>query len=230
MTIFKMESLEGRRLLSFSAPITSTGGGDDLKVADLNADRFDDVLVFAGRNSVGVSLSNGDGTFRRMSTLTGLKGSPFIITPTDVNSDGKGDVSASGITATKKGPAITRTLHTTTWLGNGDGTFGPASTRSSSWPYGGPFPPNNPQTANVDFNDDGLLDLASLNGGTGSVGFYLGNADGTYQPRQLFAAGPDPGAVAAGDFNGDGLIDLVVINSPSGSRPTLSVLLNDGDW
>src|SRR5688572_10592571 len=104
MTAFNVEILEGRRLLSFSAPITSTGGGDSVTVADLNADGFDDMLVFASKTSVGVSLSNGEGTFRRVRTLTGLKGSPWSITPTDFNGDGKMDVRAFGITATQKGP------------------------------------------------------------------------------------------------------------------------------
>ncbi len=52
----------------------------------------------------------------------------------------------------------------------------------------------------------------------------LGNADGTFQAAQHFAAGPNTRSVAAGDFNGDGLQDLVVANWGSN---TVSVLINN---
>ena len=32
----------------------------------------------------------------------------------------------------------------------------------------------------------------------------LGNGNGTFQARQAFGTGSDPGSVAVGDFNGDG--------------------------
>ena len=35
-----------------------------------------------------VLLGNGDGTFRKSSTLSGVKGSPDVITPADFNGDG----------------------------------------------------------------------------------------------------------------------------------------------
>jgi FG-GAP-like repeat/Calx-beta domain/Carboxypeptidase regulatory-like domain/FG-GAP repeat len=49
----------------------------------------------------------------------------------------------------------------------------------------------------------------------------------SFGPRTNFAAGSNPGSVAAGDFNGDGKLDLAVTNHGSSST-NISVLLGDG--
>jgi hypothetical protein len=82
-----------------------------------------------------------------------------------------------------------------------------------------------------DFNGDGVLDLAVVNGGDSSgrgrgVSVLLGHGDGTFGPAVTYAAGNFPQAVAVGDFNGDGVPDLAVANYGS---DTVSVLLGQGD-
>ena len=226
-----VESLEGRRLLSFSFPITSSSAGHCVTVGEFNGDGRDDVVVLASSNSVGVRLSNGDGTFRKASTLTGAGGTPHSLAVGDFNGDGKVDVRAFGISAVKRGSTvIRRAYHTTTWLGNGNATFGAASITSSSWQYGGPYEPDNAYTTEADFNKDGVLDGASLQGrSTGMITVGVSNPEGTFQGFTC-AAGPSPGAIAAGDFNGDGWTDIVVVNSLSSGKATFAVLLNDGNW
>jgi hypothetical protein len=76
-----------------------------------------------------------------------------------------------------------------------------------------------------------VIDGASLFGrSTGMISVTVRNADGTYQNRVTYPAGPSPGAIAAGDFNGDGWTDIVVVNSLSSGKSTFAVLLNDGNW
>jgi len=225
-----VESLEGRRLLSFSAPITSGGAGHSVAVADFNADGLGDVVVFSGSNSVGVRLGNGDGTFRKSSTLSGVKGSPDVITAADLNGDGKVDVRAISYSETRKGSTTTRMSHTTTWLGNGNGTFAASTMTSGSWSYGIPYEPQNAYTTEADFNNDGVLDGASLHGrSTGVITVGVSTPDGTGRGFTC-PAGPSPGAIAAGDFNGDGWMDIVVVNSLSSDKATFAVLLNGKNW
>jgi hypothetical protein len=78
----------------------------------------------------------------------------------------------------------------------------------------------------ADLKGDGVLDLITANGSTGTVSVLLGKGDGTFAAAQDYAAGPNVSSLAVGDFNGDGIPDLVVTN---GSAGTVSVLLGIGD-
>ena len=228
----RVEAVEDRTVPGFLAPVTSPGGGDTLTLADLNHDHFADAVVISGPKSVSISLGNGDGTFRRPLKLAGAEGTLFGLSATDRNADGNLDIVAYG-----RGNdwhylggwgGYQGTVYTTVWLGNGAGSFGRPTTTSSVWSLW--FIPDihNLTSATGDFNGDGVLDEAGV--GSNGLEVRLRNADGTYQPVQIYAAGPSPGSLAAGDVNGDGWTDLVVVNSLDSGNPTLSVLLNDGNW
>ena len=84
-----------------------------------------------------------------------------------------------------------------------------------------------PQAAlTADFNDDGQLDLATVNVGDNTVSVLLGNADGTFQQAQNSATGAGPASLAEGDFDRDGRLDLATANPGGGD---VSVLLGNGD-
>src|SRR5215467_1631114 len=58
------------------------------------------------------------------------------------------------------------------------------------------------QTADV--NNDGKLDVVTVNRSAGTISVALGNGDGTFAAPRSFAAGSYPRALAVADFNGDG--------------------------
>lgn len=82
-----------------------------------------------------------------------------------------------------------------------------------------------------DFNGDGRPDLAVLNFCSddnctnSSIGIFLENADGTFQPAKVYVLPALQGlSLAAADFNGDGKADLALANSSS-----IQILLSNGD-
>jgi VCBS repeat protein len=99
-----VESLEGRSVLSTTA------------FADFNNDGLMDEAVVTDPTTITVSLANPDGTYRVSDTLKAPKSVPIQnISVGDYNGDGKLDISGGG---------MTDRFYSSTWLGNGDGTFG----------------------------------------------------------------------------------------------------------
>lgn len=105
-------------------------------------------------------------------------------------------------------------------LGNGDGTFTPASGSPIS------LGQNLSVILVADFNGDGKLDIAVTDSSANEVYILLGNGDGTFGPPSTIVVGNDPDAMVAGDFNNDGKLDLAIANF---SDNTVTVLLGYGD-
>ena len=107
-------------------------------------------------------------------------------------------------------------------LGNGDGTFGAASTFAAQVGAMG--------IVAADVNCDGKVDLVVTELFNNTVSILLGNGDGTFQPQQTVDAGNAPLGLAVADVNGDGKPDLIVANHTLwGYGGGVSVLLGNGD-
>ncbi len=79
-----------------------------------------------------------------------------------------------------------------------------------------------------DFDDDGTVDVATVDANGPTVDVLLGDGDGTFTraPESPITVGDSPRGLAAGDLDGDGADDLVVAENGS---DTLRRLLSDGD-
>src|SRR5262249_46494428 len=149
---------------------------------------------------------------------------PRAVTVADFNKEGKPDLAvmeqAQSSTSTSQGSL-------SVLLGNGNGSFQPATTTSVVTSGLGN---GNAQSMVVgDFNGDHLPDVAlNTSGSTGNaVEVLLGKGDGSFQPNHLIlGVGRTALSVAAGDFDHNGALDLVTANSTDG---TISVLLNNGN-
>ncbi len=194
------------------------GGPVALAVADFNRDGKPDLAaVMSPLGVVSVVTGRGDGTFPGPQAYGSSQGS-WAIAAGDFDGDGQLDL----VTTNLGDNSIS------VFLGGGDGIFQMGGTSGA-----GPVP----VAAGVgDFNRDGKLDLAVVNQtctslpcSPGSVSIFLGNGDGTFQPRSDYAAGNIPVGVAVADFNGDGIPDLAVVNNGFGFSNSVSILLGRGD-
>ncbi len=78
----------------------------------------------------------------------------------------------------------------------------------------------------ADFNADNKLDIVTANYNGGNISVFLGNGDGTYQPRSDISIGGNPVALAVGDFNHDNMLDLAVSDNQTSGK--LAILLGTG--
>ncbi len=194
-------------LTGLAAGAITLDGGTDLLVATVAVEPMDagtGVQIFRAGADAGLALA-AVATFPLGGTLE----------TADLNGDGALDILGVD-NSSLLGVA----------LGNGDGTFRPAQTFATQ---GLPV-----DLAVADFNGDGIPDVAVANwlgvpgglchtSGAGSIGIFLGNGDGTFQPVQLFPAGNGAFTLTVADFNGDGRPDVASLDSQSGA---IDVILN----
>ncbi len=210
-----------------------TGDGRiDLAVAGLEYDYVTNTEV----DGVAVLLGNGDGTFQPPATyadglaLTTNQNNVCCIVAGDFNGDGRIDLAVAGynynsVTQTNVGEV-------SVLLGNGDGTFQPASQYAVEESSPGSLVAG-------DFTSDGRTDLAvagynfGTNADVGEVSVLVANDDGTFQPPVTYALGFTgffPMPMVAGNFTGNGHLDLAVAGTDNSTGyGEVSVLLGNGD-
>jgi hypothetical protein len=182
-------------------------------ITDLNGDGFNDAVVAnLSSSNISVLLGNGDGTFQP--TVNYPVGEfPASVVAGDFNGDGVPDLAVS----TQGSGSDPR--HIAILLGNGDGTFEPASSIATQG-YG--------VLAVGDFNGDNKLDLVM---GQANL-IVLGNGDGTFKTPVVFSQTLQSTfpAIAVADFNGDGKLDLAVTDTNLNTqKDQVQILFGNGD-
>ena len=192
------------------------GADSALAVGDFNGDGNADIAVLNDSGVVTILLGNGAGTFTAAPAGPTLTGSPGSLVVGDFDGDGNADLAVSNYAGT------TSNAVTTILLGKGDGTFsvGPATTNTTT---------SFVQAAG-DFNQDGKLDLLTVNGTGSTAVVLLGNGDGTFTvSANLPASIGNFGGGSIADFNGDGKPDFAVGGLDSTGHLQLTVYLGNGD-
>ncbi len=194
---------------TFKSPTSTQTGASSttIGVADLNKDGVPDLAVvnncgpsYPCNNSngtVSILLGRGDGTFTPASESPVAGPSPVGLVIADFNGDGAPDLAVSNY-----GNIFTGAV--SIFLGNGDGTFQTAED------VGQGIEPT--QLIAVDFNGDGVADLAYASHWSEILTILLGKGDGTFGTPILAPSGAflSSGYLASADFNGDGVPDVAV--------------------
>lgn len=243
---------------TFQSPLVYDSGGQypgAISIGDVNGDGKADLIIsnscptggynacYAGpkpNSIVSVLLGNGDGTFQpAVSYSTGGYGGgePLVA---DLNADGKADIVVLDecITVTSNGQCGLADGAVSVLLGNGDGTFRPATASDSGgW---GPL-----SIVVTDVNGDRIPDLVVGNtcgsnaidscsgvNADGNASVFLGNGDGTFQPAVTYDDGCQwTEVMTVTDVNGDGRPDILLTSFIYSGTDAgyLSVLLNQGN-
>lgn len=192
-----------------SAPLGLAG-------ADFTGDGILDLAVVnSGSNSVSILKGSGTGNFTLKATpTTGV--APTAVAVGDFNGDGKLDLAVTCL-----GDSHLVLPSVSILLGNGDGTFTPAS---GAAPQVGAGPVG---LVAADFRQMSRLNIVTVNNIENLGSVLEGNGDGTFIAD---ATGPltgvGPISIAVGDFDGDGDLDAVAANNLDS---TFSILPGNGD-
>jgi hypothetical protein len=190
---------------TFQTALTRSSGlfnvNNTICCADFNADGKADLAISTGFNLVKVLLGNGDGTFGNyLSSVTTTTVSGQLLCA-DINADGKPDLATPSLVM----------------YGDGLGGF------STGTFLNGPYYPICLTVA--DFNNDSVLDIATLNWGTspvtagftGIVTVFLGDGLNGFALPTYFSIGDSTiplnnnhNMLVNADFDGDGNIDLAM--------------------
>jgi hypothetical protein len=192
--------------------ITTDSSPIGMATADFNEDGKTDVVTANEQLSFWVGFGDGVGGFGSPISIPVTR-TPRAVLTADINNDGNQDIFAI-VQNVSEATAMT-------WVafGNGNGTFMPATLAGPIAGFlGGRMP------ALIDFNRDGLLDLATASMSNNRVAILRGFGNGQFvQQRVIDIPGP-PRSMTGGDFDQDGFIDLAVL---SGS---VFVFLNNADF
>jgi Flp pilus assembly secretin CpaC len=194
---------------TFATQVTYPTGTDPVAIATgqfnngttaANADDFPDLAVAnKAANTVSVLLGNGDGTVQPKTDIA-TGNAPVAVISANFH-----DVTAPGGVDLAVANEGDNTI--SIFQGKGDGTF--QTPTLIHLPAG--FDPSS--LAAADLNSDGHIDLVVADEGNNTFSVFLGNGDGTFQPRTDYPTGNDPVYVAFGDFNGNGALDIAVANN-----------------
>ncbi|CAF1395601.1 unnamed protein product [Adineta steineri] len=195
--------------LSSTYPNNGDGAGSHLAAGDFyNNGYLDIAFVNPGPDTMGILLSNNDGSFR-VQILYSFEehADPSWVVVGDFNNDGHADIVVVHFTG----------YMISIFLGNGGETFQSRMASSTRPVFGGVT------AVTIDFNGDGNLDL--IIGGFGLC-IKFGDGTGSFSAPLVVAADIEfANMIMTGHFNDDDQLDLVVLDS---YNAYIKVLLNDG--
>ncbi len=190
--------------------------GYHIAVGDINGDGFQDIAVSEQHGSVYEMLWGVAPDSFAAYVYVNTPANDLLIA--DVNKDARDDLIITNTDG--------YTLEWDAWAGNEVLVHlqQPNGTLATPWRGVSGNEPLVPTLA--DMNNDGRLDLVTVNKRSNSISILPGNGDGTFGSTRSAPADTIPSDIAVGDINGDSIPDAVVANAYAGR---VTVLLGNGN-
>jgi len=203
---------------NFAPRIGLSQTGNELTTADLNNDGFPDLITSDNSmnyQNIRVFLGNGPGNFTLLAKFE-TNVNPRSIQIIDVNNDGNPDAVGVGSAGTTHSVDIL--------LGDGTGYFSNAITKF-------PTAPDPRDMVLGDFNQDGIIDVATSHTVGNFFAVYLGSGNGKFTKTTTnHPTGTNPFRIFTTDFNKDNILDLVSVNSSATASITPFVGQGNGNF
>lgn len=182
-------------------------------LGDVNNDGYDDIVSVNQQSSnLSVLLNDKTGTFDKpLAPLPATNPSPRSVALGDLDNDGNLDAVACCVGASQAGSV-------SILKGNGNGIFDPHTPMTG-------FGTKPVYIRLADLDNDGNLDIVTVNQDDGTLSVAFGNGDLTFTAPIVLNVGPKPTAVGVGDINNDGFLDLVATSQNSRN---VALLINNG--
>ena len=181
-----------------------------------NDDHLDLAMSVPSRNSIVVLFGGGDGDLSsRTELLAGPSPfeAPLGVAAGDFDGDGTDDLMSIAF-----GSNVISFIKS-----NGDGTFGP-------YTFAGTVRDDPLMIIQADFNNDGILDIATANLDPFGVTVALGIGTGTLQfDFEIRTSNSGSSALVAADFDRDAVLDLAYLHRFPSLPGTFSLIQGNGD-
>jgi hypothetical protein len=186
---------------------------------DLNGDGYSDLVINQIFSStIGVQLSNGDGTFKAPVYYTAPSAYFIAAVAGDFEDNGRMDIAVLTSTASANAGGGASTL--TIFLNDGAGKLAQSASYTLNTTPSGDYAPI---LVAGDLNGDHKTDLAVVyRTATGTVTPYISQGNGKFTKGGSYSVGPSPVSAAIGNFTSDAYGDIAVANATG-----VTVLLGD---
>ncbi len=197
---------DGSGALTMGASYAAGANPRSIASTDFDGDGRSDIAAASySSKDITVMFGNGDGTFVLGGALP-LQYSPVSLAVGDFDDDGQPDLVAGTLQSTS------------VLLNDGLGGFGAEIQNAADSPAYTVFA--------VDFDGDGIKDVAGADYNFHGINLWLGNGDGTLRSAISYAADMRTAALAAADIDNDGRVDFVAASENAGN---LAVLIAAAD-
>ncbi len=202
---------DGNGLFSAAVPYEETDLLNGVELGDFDGDEDLDVVVGNTRDDlIWVYLNDGSGGLSLEGSYPLSRPSGFSVD--DLDGDGDLDLLVRYSPFVAGAPPRFRV-----YANNGSGAFTPGFDFENE--LGG-------VSVLGDLNGDGELDAVVNASGSGTIGVFFGQGDGTFANGPTTPVTPYPKGVALGDLDGDQILDAAVVSLESS---TASILIGRGD-